>query len=199
MIKYCILSLLFIIITMPFSLFAQNDEIDESYFLDINEAKEAIARLEKNNEENTKRINDLENQNKQMTEENNQNKAKLESANDLIEKCKQNSYVLYEQSLTIIDKEGQQKATDAYEDNKQTLTKLYAKKKELEKNINSNERQIATNTQEVYLLNNRIKMNNQEISELQNSIDKTLSKINEIENQIDNTTKLKEEVERLFD
>ena len=84
MIKYCILSLLLIIITMPLSLFAQNDEIDESYFLDINEAKEAIARLEKNNEENTKRINDLENQNKQMTEENNQNKAKLESANRIV-------------------------------------------------------------------------------------------------------------------
>ena len=210
--NYFVFIILAVMISLPSFLFSQQDLLESSY-IDLETAKKTIARLEKANADHNAKIKELEAANNQMNQEINQHNSKLAAVMDLIENFKKNGLILYEQSLTVIDAEGQKKATEAYEENKNTITRLYAKKMEIENQITSKKNTIKNNDFEISSIKNRIKTNEQEINDLTASMEKTLSKINEkkskslaeeqkineIENQIDSTSKLIEEAERLLE
>jgi chromosome segregation ATPase len=199
MFRNCIFySIIVVAILFPPVLFAQDDE-EEIGYIDVDSAKKTIERLESENTLYSGKIKELESVNKQMNQEISQHKEKLSSVMDLIEDFKKNGLVLYEQSLTVIDPEGQKKASEAYEENKKTVSRLYAKKMELENYITDKQRKIKANEYEVISYKNRISINEKEVVVLQDSIDKTLSKIKEIDGQISSTNSLIEEADRLLE
>jgi chromosome segregation ATPase len=187
-----------VLLLLP-SILVAEDEEDEAGYINVDSAKKTIVRLESENTVHTSKIKELETINKQLTQEITVHKEKLGAVVDLIEEFKKNGLVLYEQSLTIIDPEGQKKASAAYEDNKKTVSKLYAKKMELENFITDKQRIIKSNEYEITSYRNKIKNNEKEIDALQDAINKTLSKIKEIDGQINSTNDLIEEADRLLE